>query len=141
MGHIALRHLDSARGHLLAAWALARPDGFLEPLAEHHGLLGGTLEAAIKPRWPDEFRDIIALTYKFSDGWRRIHNPVTGEDVADNLTTTEFATAMLAARGWTNKEIAAYLGVSLNAVKAHISSALQKLEVGSRDELASRLLR
>lgn len=37
--------------------------------------------------------------------------------MADNLSTSEFTAAMLAARGWTNQEIANHLGVSLNTVK------------------------
>ena len=129
-----------ARGHLLAAWGLARPDGLIEPLGEHHGLLGGMLEAVIKPGWPDDFRRIIDITYRFSAGWRRVHNPVTGDDVADNLTTTEFAACMLAARGWSNAEIAAHMGISVNRVKECISKSLRKLGVNSRKELGRFLL-
>ena len=55
--------------------------------------------------WED-FKRIIDITYRFSSCWRRVHNPITGHDVADDLTTTEFAIAMLAARGWTTQEIA-----------------------------------
>ena len=105
------------------------------------GLLGGVLEAGIKPSWPDDFRRIIEITYRFSAGWRRIHNPDTGDKVADNLTTTEFAAAMLAARGWTNQEIAEHLGVSPNTVKSFISIALRKLGVKRRQPLAAHLLR
>ena len=92
--------------------ALAQPDDLIEGFGEHHGLLGGMLEAEIKPAWPEDFKRVIAITYRFSAGWRRVHNPQTGEEVADNLTTTEFAAAMLAARGWTNQEIAAHLRIS-----------------------------
>ncbi len=45
----------------------------------------------IKPKWPKEFKRIIDITYRFSSGWRRVHNPITGHDVADGLTTTKFA--------------------------------------------------
>ena len=99
------------------------------------------LEAVIKPSWPDDFRRIIEITYRFSAGWRRIHNPDTGDKVADNLTTTEFAAAMLAARGWTNQEIAEHLGVSPNTVKSFISIVLRKLGVKRRQDLAAHLLR
>ena len=75
------------------------------------------LEAVIKPKWPEDFKRIIAITYRFSAGWRKVHNPETGHDVADDLTTTEFAIAMLAARGWTNQEIAEHLHISVNTVK------------------------
>ena len=43
------------------------------------------------------------------------------------LTTTEFAIAMLAARGWTTQEIAKHLNISANTVKDHISEAMKKL--------------
>ncbi|MBM6952143.1 LuxR C-terminal-related transcriptional regulator [Enorma phocaeensis] len=140
MDLMARRRADEARAHLLAAWELARPDGLIEPLGEHHGLLGGMLEAAIKPAWPDDFRRIIDITYRFSAGWRRVHNPATGDDVADNLTTTEFAASMLAARGWTNAQIADHLGVSPNTVKTFVSSAMSKLHVRRRQDLARYLL-
>ncbi|WP_273397176.1 LuxR C-terminal-related transcriptional regulator [Thermophilibacter mediterraneus] len=140
MSDMALRRADEARAHLLAAWELARPDGLIEPLAEHHGLLGGMLEAAIKPAWPDDFRRIIDITYRFSAGWRRVHNPATGDDVADNLTTTEFATCMLAARGWSNAEIAAHMGISPNTVKSYVSAALRKLGITRRRDLSRFML-
>ena len=39
-------------------------------------LLGiSMLEAAIKPKWPEDFKRIIDITYRFSSGWRRVHNP------------------------------------------------------------------
>ena len=78
MDHMSLRQPEQARQHMLAAWALARPDDFIEGLGEHHGLLGGMLEAVIKPEWPEDFKRIIDITYRFSAGWRKVHNPDTG---------------------------------------------------------------
>nr|WP_297235392.1 helix-turn-helix transcriptional regulator [uncultured Flavonifractor sp.] len=98
------------------------------------------LEAVLKKDWPDDFRRIITITYRFSSGWRKVHNPVTGHDVADNLTTTEFATAMLAARGWTNQEIADHMGLSLNTVKQYMSATLQKLNIKQRKDLKKYML-
>lgn len=141
MDYMSLKQPEKAQTHLLAAWALAQPDDLIEGLGEHHGLLGGMLEAVLKKDWPEDFKRIIAITYRFSAGWRKVHNPVTGEDVADNLTTTEFATAMLAARGWTNQEIAAHMGISPNTVKQYISTALQKLNVKQRKDLKRHMLR
>ena len=140
MDLVSLRRVDEARAHLLAAWELARPDGLIEGFAEHHGLLGGMLEAVVKPAWPDDFRRIIDITYRFSAGWRRVHNPATGDDVADNLTTTEFAACMLAARDWTNAQIAEHLGVSVNTVKSCLSASMRKLGVSSRRDLARFML-
>ena len=141
MDYMSLKQPERAQAHLLASWELAQPDDLIEPFGEHHGLLGGMLEAVLKKDWPEDFKRIIAITYRFSAGWRKIHNPVTGDHIADNLTTTEFATAMLAVRGWTNQEIAAHLGVSPNTVKQHISSTLLKLGIKQRKDLKRYMLR
>ncbi|OUQ60151.1 hypothetical protein B5E56_06865 [Flavonifractor sp. An112] len=141
MDYMSLKQAERAKAHLLSAWELARPDDLIEGFGEHHGLLGGMLEAVIKKEWPEDFKRIIAITYRFSAGWRKIHNPDTGHDVADNLTTTEFAAAMLAARGWTNQEISAHMNISPNTVKRHISTALQKLNINNRQDLKKYMLR
>ncbi len=141
MDYMSTKQTQQAQAHLMAAWTLARPDDLIEGFGEHHGLLGGMLEAVIKPNWPEDFKRIIDITYRFSSGWRRVHNPITGHDVADDLTTTEFAAAMLAARNWTNLEIAGHLNISANTVKRHISQAMKKLKVENRKDLKQYMLR
>lgn len=141
MDYMSLKRPDQAEAHLLTAWEIARPDDLIEGFGEHHGLLGAMLEAVIKPKWPKDFKRIIDITYRFSSGWRRVHNPITGHDVADDLTTTEFAMAMLAARGWTNQEIAKHMHISANTVKSHISEAMRKLNVETRKHLKQYMLR
>ena len=140
MDYMSLKQSEQAQGHLLAAWEMARPDDLIEGFGEHHGLLGAMLEAVIKPKWPEDFKRIIDITYRFSSGWRRVHNPITGHDVADDLTTTEFAIAMLAARNWTTQEIAEHLNISVNTVKSHISEAMRKLNVRNRKSLKQYML-
>ncbi len=140
IGYLNLKHPEQAKMHVLEAWEIARPDELIHPIAEHHGLVGGTLEATIKRLFPDEFKKIITLTYRFSAGWRKVHNSLTGNYVTDNLTTTEFAAAMLAARDWTNQEIAVHMGISEYTVRHYISNALQKLNVSQRKDLAKHLL-
>lgn len=140
MDYMSLRQPERARGHLLSAWDLARPDDLIEGFGEHHGLLGGMLEAVLKQDFPEDFKRIIAITYRFSSGWRRVHNPETGHDVADNLTTTEFAAAMLAARGWTNQEIGDHMNISPNTVKRYISQVLKKLNIEHHQDLKQHML-
>ena len=141
MGYINLRQSEQAKEHLLEAWKIAQPDDMIEAFGEHHGLLGGMLEAVIRKDYPSDFKRIIDITYSFSAGWRKIHNPDTGHNVADDLTTTEFTIAMLAARGWSNKEISAHLDISVNTVKMHVSSVLQQLGVPQRKDLAQFMLK
>ena len=141
MDYMSLKETEKARSHLLAAWALAQPDDLIEGFGEHHGLLGGMLESVIKPEWPEDFKRIIDITYRFSAGWRRVHNPETGHDVADDLTTTEFAVCMLAARDWNNPDIAEHLHISLATAKRHLSSAMKKLGVTRRSDLTKFMLK
>lgn len=131
MDYMSLKQTQLAKEHLLEAWRLARPDDLIEGFGKHHGLLGGMLEAVIKPGWPLDFERIIRITYRFSSGWRKIHNPDTGDTVADNLSTTEFAIAMLAARGWTNQEIADHLRLSPNTVNLKIPIPIFPPETGA----------
>lgn len=141
MDCMSLKRADDARVHLLTAWKLARPDGLIQAFGEHHGLLGGMLESVIKKDWPEDFKRIIDITYRFSAGWRRVHNSATAETVADNLTTTEFVVSMLAARGWTNQEIGAHLDISANTVKSYLTSSFRKLGISKRQELGQFMLR
>ena len=141
MDYMSMREREKAETHMLAAWKTAKPDDLIEGLGEHHGLLGGMLEAVIKPNWPEDFKRIIDITYRFSSGWRRVHNPITGHNVADDLTTTEFAVAMLIACGWTHQEIAEHLNISVNTVKTHLTQVKKKLNVNNRKDLKKYMLR
>ena len=140
MDYMSMKQTKRAEAHLLSAWEVARPDDLIEGFGEHHGLLAAMLEAVIKRKWPEDFKRIIDITYRFSAGWRRVHNPTTGHDVADDLTTTEFAACMLAARGWTNQEIADHMHISPNTVKRHIAVSLEKLNIRRRQDLKQFML-
>lgn len=47
---------------------------------------------------------------------------------------------LLAARGWTNPEIAAHLNLSANTVKRYLSRAMEKLGVTHRQDLKRYML-
>ena len=38
--------------------------------------MGGMLESVFKEHWPEDLRRILDVTYRFSWGWRRIHNRI-----------------------------------------------------------------
>lgn len=140
VGLINKHEIERAKTHFMRAWQIAQPDDLIEEIGEHHGLLQGVLESCLKTEYPQDFARIIKITDRFSRGWRSIHNPDAGAHVADNLTTTEFAIAMLACRGWTNDEIAVHMGISRGTVKNRLSSAYAKLGVSSRAALKDYML-
>ena len=127
-----LKETDKAKVYFMKVWEISRPDNLIEGIGEHHGLLQGLIETCMKKDYPEDYARIINITYKFSAGWRRIHNPDTNEDVADNLTTTEFTIAMLANRGWTNKEISEYLEITPRTVKQHLTCVFNKLNIENK---------
>ena len=141
VAYMNLHQTSRADTHFLAAWALAKPEGFIEPFAEHHGLLHGLMEIHLRKAEPEAYESIIRQVYVFAGAWRRVHNPETGHPVADNLSTTEFTVAMLASRGWSNEKIAAHIGVAVSTVKTHIYSTYQKLGIKSRKELHTFMLK
>lgn len=47
---------------------------------------------------------------------------------------------MLAARGWTNQEIANHLKISPNTVKQYLATAREKLHVSRRQDLKKYML-
>lgn len=141
MDSMNLKQTDMGKEYFMKAWELARPDDLIEGIGEHHGLLQGLIETCLKKDYPNYYKRIIDITYRFSAGWRRIHNTDTNEDVADNLTTTEFTIAMLANRGWTNNEIADYLEIAPRTVKQHLSCVFAKLNISNRKQLISFMLK
>jgi DNA-binding NarL/FixJ family response regulator len=56
------------------------------------------------------------------------------------LTETEQRTAMLAASGMSNKQIARELVVTVHTVEVHLSRAYAKLGISSRGQLAARMI-
>jgi len=80
---------------------------------------------------------------------KRAHQELraTGETVrryapigVESLTPSERRVAELAAAGMTNRQIAQSLFVTLKTVEAHLSAAYDKLDIGSRQQLAAALL-
>lgn len=141
MALMSLMRTEEAKVHFRVAWMLAKADDFIEPFGEHHGLLHGMVEVYFKNDHPADYKRIIDITYKFSAGWRKIHNADTNDGVTDDLTTMEFTIAMLYNRGWTVKEIAAHMELSDRTVKKHLSVIYEKLGISNRKELGQFMLR
>jgi RNA polymerase sigma factor (sigma-70 family) len=57
---------------------------------------------------------------------------------AEQLTERERQILPLLAAGWTNREIAAELGMSVGTVKNHVARILEKLDVSDRTQAAVR---
>jgi DNA-binding NarL/FixJ family response regulator len=63
--------------------------------------------------------------------------PVTADPDMDRLTQREKEVLRLVARGYTYKEVAARIHVSVKTVETHVSSVLRKLQLSNRHELTA----
>jgi DNA-binding NarL/FixJ family response regulator len=81
-------------------------------------------------------RQVAALTESAALE-RRAH---VGSRAEYRLTPREQETVTLLANGFTNKEISARMGVSVNTVKAFIRSVMLKVGVRTRAGIVGRLL-
>jgi DNA-binding CsgD family transcriptional regulator len=83
-------------------------------------------------------RELVIIAMHLSVWWTN-----RGIDAAprnESLTPRQLEIAQLAASGWTNAEIAATLGISINTVKARLKEVFDRLHIDNRTELASVLL-
>lgn len=139
MAALNLSLVELADSCFQRAWSLAEPEDYIQPFAEHHGMLQGQVEKFFRNRSQETYKKISDRVVEFSRGWMKIHNPDSQNKVTDLLTPFEFALAMMAAKGKSNQEIADYQNISINTVKFYLSSIYQKLGVTRRSELEKYL--
>ena len=136
-----LHDAEQAADFFHRAWQIAKPEDYIQPFVEHHGLLQGQIEKYVRDRNPREYNRIEEKIMAFSRGWIKIHNPDSVNKVTDRLSPYEFSLAMMAVKGKSNQEIADYMHISINTVKFHLSNIYQKVQVSNRKELEKYLNR
>ncbi len=87
---------------------------------------------------PDLERE-VALLATYLSVWCTEHG-IARSAPQLQLTPRQLEIAQLAARGDTNAEIAAHLGISINTVKVRLKQVFERLDVCNRTELAGVLL-
>ena len=110
--------------------------------------LGSVRRQAQQKRAAREALDLALATFEelgapaWAEKTRAERRRISGRpSAADGLTQTEERVASLAARGRSNKEIAAELFMGVSTVEMHLSRAYRKLGIRSRSGLAARLAR
>ena len=141
MAAMSLSYFDRADRFFLNALRIAKPMGYIQPFIGHHGPLQGLVEKHIRDREPELYKMISDKVMLFRHGWTEVHNPQSQDKVTNLLTPYEFALAMMAAKGKSNQEIADYLNISINTVKAYLSIVYQKVGISKRSELKNYLVK
>ena len=134
-GYMHRREWDKAEFYFRYAWERAKPDGLYMPFAEHRGMLSGMLEKCLRYQEPQAYKKILELSNVYQKRWVYVHNELTGDRLSDALTAIEYNVASLASHGMSNAEIADFLGITVNSVRAHLRNIFNKLGIGNRKEL------
>ena len=135
-GYMLRSAWDKAEYYFRLAWNIAKPDGLLMPFAEHRRMLFGMLEKCLRYEEPAAYKQIQELAVNYHRHWVMVHNELTGEQITDSLTSIEYNVAKLAKNGMANQEIADFLGITVNSVRAHLRHIFNKLSIESRKELS-----
>jgi DNA-binding NarL/FixJ family response regulator len=69
------------------------------------------------------------------DAFNDADAPAAGDPELDQLTAREQEVLLLLARGYTYKEIAGRLHLSVKTIETHVSNVLRKLQLSNRNEL------
>lgn len=125
---LAKKHIEKAADALL-------PDRLYLPLAEYRNRLGGFLDSYLEEVDSKALSEIKKLSKQLNGGWIKLHNAVMKRTVSENLSFRERQICKLAIYGLSNKEIGDRLGITVNAVKQALRSAMDKTGAQSRLEL------
>ncbi|HEX6622313.1 MAG TPA: response regulator transcription factor [Pyrinomonadaceae bacterium] len=116
------------------------------------GIRAGVDAYLVKPFDPEELLAVVAnilgRVERTSAELARLVNTATGDEPSppddlapvEDFTEAEARVARLVARGLSNKEIAAELGVSVRTVEGHVSNILSKKGWANRVEIARHVL-
>lgn len=126
-----------AFSHVRDALARARPDGIYLPFMEFKWMLGDLIDRAFSELGEVVPEEISTSGQFIGDNWKLlIRLSSESGTLPHGLTEREMEVAALAARGMSNKEIAAELFVSETTVKSLLRSVFSKLDIDRRSKLA-----
>lgn len=128
---------DLAVEHLDRAIALAMPDRLWQPFVETRRLLDYLLDDHLGRVSSEALREVKRLNKTYLEGWTSLQNLLLSRKVSNHLTIREREVARLAVYGLSNKEIALWLHISVNAVKLALRIAMDKTGAEKRADLGN----
>ncbi len=127
----------NAAFHLDRAIKLCLPDRLYGPLVEHRRQLGLFLDERLLLIDPNAAKRVKELHKILHEGWVKLHNVVTENNITSKLSDREREIARLAAFNLSDEQIAAYLHISKSTVKSMIQTARNKTGIIDRSEFGA----
>jgi DNA-binding NarL/FixJ family response regulator len=121
------------RGNLVPVILLTTFD---DPVALKEGISAGASGYLLKDAQPEMLKQVLESAVRgqriFQPGPMTSIGTPTEHLAAAGLTAQEAAILRLVAGGYSNKEVARYLGIAVGTVKNHLSDVLRKLDARDR---------
>lgn len=130
-----LRNTAKAKKFIFEALELSLEDYFIMPFVENFDAIADILCMDIITPENKKFISKIHSTYKKYEKDFKIVQNAYRNDMDYGLTKRELQVAKLAAKRFTNKEIAEELYIAESTVKSNLKTIFSKLQVKSRSEL------
>ncbi len=131
---------DKAKDILRTALAFAESEGYVRLFVDHStaifSILNDVASESIEHSGSSHLREIVSLCRM--DGNRRSSSKRAGRKGGSELTDRETEVLKLMASGYTYKDIALQLSVSLETVRTHARHILEKLNAGSKSQAIRR---
>lgn len=127
-----INRAEEAHENLKKAMDIAMPDGLLMPFVENADYIEPLIrDLVFQGSYQKEMEQILKLYETYGAAKEKIKRTYFPEET-QTLTSRENEIARLAAKGFTNKEIANKLFISPNTVKFALKSVFSKLSISSR---------
>lgn len=140
MGYYQTGQQEEAYFYVREALDKSRPDGISLPFMEFKSVLGGLVEKAFSERNEKMPAEIAENGQIIGDNWKLLIRLSSESNVLPyGLTEREMEVATLAAKGLSNKEIAAAMYITEATVKFHLRTVFSKLGIDRRSKLAGIL--
>lgn len=133
IANFRMNNLQKAKKFINEAMMLAMPDGFYIPFVENYKHIDILLDEIDSeyPYFVKQIKEAEKMQYNL--------NKVSKLSIKNNqnfgLTTREYTVAKLAAKRYTNKEIAEKLFIAESTVKSNMKTIFNKLAISSRSDL------
>ncbi len=128
--------IKRAKESVRHAMDIAMPGGFITPIAEHVGMLGGVVEECLKDEkyapWRARITDQFKTTYT---AWRNIHKMAVRDNVSLVLSLDEYRAASFSRCGLSVARIADRMGIQSAAAAKLLRNAFAKLGITEKSEL------
>jgi LuxR family maltose regulon positive regulatory protein len=122
---------ESATQHLSDALSLAAPQNYQRAFLDESQVIMEMLPA-LRHTSPKFVDDLLSNSPSITPG------PILIDQVYEPLSDRELEVLRLVARGYSNRQIAEALFITLGTVKKHLNNIFSKLQVNNRTQAASR---